>query len=67
MAETERNICREIAAELGVELRPRSEWSDEQKIQLDLLVYGIGFARLRADGSHEHIPAAEVLVFTRGG
>jgi hypothetical protein len=59
---TDRNITREIAEQCGVELKPRSEWTDEQKIKWDRLVYGTGCWRLRPDGSQEHVPI-EDLVF----
>ena len=35
----------------------------EALYERDRLVYGTGFARRRPDGSLEHIPAADVLVF----
>lgn len=60
----DRNITREIADRLGLGLRPRSEWSDAQKIKFDSLVFGTGVGRMRPDGTLEHIPFEE-LVFER--
>lgn len=43
------------------------ELTDREKIDLDILLYGTGFGRFRPDGSIEHIPAPEVLVFGKEG
>jgi hypothetical protein len=61
-----RNITREVAEAHGVELTLREQWTDEQKIKFDTLVYGTGFARRRSDGSLEHIPTTEVVVWMNG-
>lgn len=41
--------------------------TDREKIDLDVLIYGNGFGRMRPDGTLEHIPAPEVMVFGKEG
>jgi hypothetical protein len=57
------NVTREVAETCGVELTHYEQWTDEQKIRHDRLVYGTAFARRRSDGSLEHIPTLEMMVF----
>jgi hypothetical protein len=55
------NVIRQVMRELDIQPRPYSDWSDEQKIRMDRLVYGTGVGRLRSDGSLEHVPFNELV------